>query len=282
MITSEYKGRIATALYSRMKVSRPKQVTLAALESLRRLFSETIPYENFSALSNGVVPIDGASLLAKVEGHRGGYCFELNIMFACLLSDLGVPHAMHLGRVWLRDPENVPSRNHGTHVITIGGKQFIADVGFGGRAPRCLVPLNADGKEIDDGDGKDEPIRVTNAGQYGVMIERSINGVWNKQYSLELTAAEASDIEVANYYQGSHPQSAFREHLFIGRFTKDGRIGLFDTRFSRRVGRKTTVRVISDLSDLKNVIQRDFLLDTAIFEANLEKIIKSTNISDDV
>ena len=276
MITPEYRQKISAALYQRMNVSRPKEVSRLSIERLRRQFSEIMPYENFSALRDGAVAIDGASLLSKVESQRGGYCFELNLMFACLLSDLGVEHAMHLGRVWLRDPEEAPPRNHGTNVIMIDGEQFIADVGFGGRAPRCLVPFRVDSTAIDDGDGEDEPIRTTDGGTHGIMIERRIDGSWKKQFSLELLAAEASDIEVANYYQGSHPQSAFRKHLFVGKFTENGRIGLFDNRFSRRVGRDTTVRTITELSDLKNVIQQDFLLNPTDFEADLAKILHST------
>jgi len=114
---------------------------------------------------------------------------------------------------------------------------------------------------IEDDDAEGEPLRMVDAGEYGIMVQRFIADRWKDQFSLEPIAAHAADLEVANYYQSTAPASHFRHHLFVGLFRADGRDGLFDTRLSRRRGTDTVVEELTSVDQLAHVLDGVFGID---------------------
>jgi N-hydroxyarylamine O-acetyltransferase len=49
-----------------------------------------VPFENFDVYTKQGILLDFDTLFSKVVlARRGGYCFELNELFACLLEQLG-------------------------------------------------------------------------------------------------------------------------------------------------------------------------------------------------
>ncbi len=162
----------------RLGISAGQGPSLALLQQLQRAHVQMIPYENLDVLAGMGISLDPVYLFHKIiAGRRGGYCFELNMLFGWLLHQIGFDVQFCMGRVWLRDPEAVPPRNHGTHVVLVDGRKVIADVGFGGRAPRRPLDLSVIGQAVDDGDALDEPLRIIEAGEYGVMIQRRLAGI---------------------------------------------------------------------------------------------------------
>ena len=58
----------------------------ATLDALHLAHATAIPFENLDILLGVPIRLDLASLQAKlVAGRRGGYCFEQNALFACVL-----------------------------------------------------------------------------------------------------------------------------------------------------------------------------------------------------
>lgn len=265
------------SLKTRIKACEASVTSLDELETLRCAFSVTIAYENLSVLRDASISIDTLDVLNKFSRNRGGYCFELNTAFGALLEQYGLFPKMHLGRVWLRNPEQVPPRNHATNVVEFEGKQYIADVGFGARAPRCLIPLFDFGVEIDDKDALGEPIRAIEDRHFGVMIQRNIEGIWTNQYSLELEPAYRADIEAANHFQASSRTSHFRQHLFVGRFTQEGRDGLFDNCLTQRIGLETKTHKITSFLEICDVLESVFGIDTTGYEDVLRALIERVN-----
>lgn len=244
-------GEMRDAYLARLGFDAPEEPTLEFLQRLQRTHVQAIPYENLDVLAGKPVSLDPIDLFRKIiVGRRGGYCFELNILFGWLLRELGYNLEFRMGRVWLRDPEAVPARNHGTHVVHLQGRTVIADVGFGGRAPRRPLDLAVRNVSIEDGDAVGEPLRMVDACEYGVMVQRFIASRWLDQFSLEPIAAHPSDLEVANHYQSTAPASHFRHHLFVGLFREDGRDGLFDTRLSRRRGTEMVIEILTSVDQL--------------------------------
>jgi N-hydroxyarylamine O-acetyltransferase len=259
----------------RIGINRPGEPSLDLLRRLQRAHVQTVPYENLDVLAGRSVSLDPADLFEKiVVGRRGGFCFELNTAFGWLLTELGFHHEFRLGRVWLRDPETVPPRNHGTNVVRLDGREFIADVGFGGRAPRRPIDLSLRDTLLDDGDAPGEPLRIVDAGEHGTMVQRRIEGRWSNQFSLEAAAAHASDLGVANHYQATAPTSHFRHHLFVGLFRDDGRDGLFDTRLSRRRGSETVIETLTSVDQLARTLKDVFGIDPASHRPALERLLE--------
>src|SRR5215475_7794136 len=63
------------------------------LETLARLHREhllTIPYENFDIQRGKTLSLDPQKTFDKiVTGHRGGWCYEMNGLFARMLREIG-------------------------------------------------------------------------------------------------------------------------------------------------------------------------------------------------
>ncbi len=263
------------AYLKRIGFDGPEPPSLEFLQRLQRAHVQAIPYENLDVLSGRPVSLDQGDLYRKiVVGGRGGYCFELNVLFGWLLRVLGYDPEFRLGRVWLRDPDAVPPRNHGTHILHLEGRTVIADVGFGGRAPRRPLDLAERDVSIDDGDALDEPLRIVDAGEHGIMVQRRIGGSWANQFSLEPVAAHLSDLEVANHYQSTASLSQFRHHLFVGLFREDGRDGLFDARLSRRRGTETLIETITSVEQLAHILNEVFEIDPDEHEPALVRIMQ--------
>lgn len=140
-----------------------------------------------------------------------------------------------MGRVWLREPKNIPPRNHMAILAYLEGHTFITDVGFGGLTTR--VPLDIySNEEVDDGDGL---VRIIKCQKYGYMLQRKLGEDWKNQYSFETAVIGEEDIRIANFFMSRSPDSHFFNHCFIGLFTSKGRVGLFDNMLSERVGTTT-------------------------------------------
>jgi N-hydroxyarylamine O-acetyltransferase len=98
-----------------------------------------VPYENLD-IYDYMRKIDFAlpHLFEKfVLNRRGGYCYEINGFFMGILEALGydctpLPEGSFLARRW------AGMMSHRTTIVTIGGEQYLCDVGYGGAAPRGL------------------------------------------------------------------------------------------------------------------------------------------------
>ena len=205
--------------------------TLNTLARLQRAHMETVPFENLDVFLRRPLSLERDDLYEKiVTRRRGGYCFELNTLYAALLRSLGFDVRPRLARVWLRDPAAPPTRNHLTHLVTLDGRPYLTDVGFGGLTARQPFPIDTTAP-FDDGEGR---VRVVPDATYGRMFEREDERAWYPQYSFDDSHVTAQDVLAANHWMEHHPVSHFRENRFAARFHESGREGLFDTRLTTR------------------------------------------------
>lgn len=211
-------------------------VTFAGLKALQEQHIKRIPFENLDVVVGRDIILSPDHLFRKIiEGKRGGYCFELNLLFASLLRSLGFEPKSVMGRVWLRNPMQMPPRNHLAHLLRLEGKTYLTDVGFGALAPRVPLDIHSS-QEIEDGDGV---VRVINTQPNEYMVQRKVDGLWENQYSFEDIDISHDDIEIASFYMSKSKSSHFYHHRFVGIFTENGRMGLFENKLTRRVGINT-------------------------------------------
>src|ERR1700722_1851885 len=75
---------------TRIDYAGPLRPDLATLCTMHRLQPAAIPFENLDPLIGRPVPLDLASVQAKlVHARRGGYCYELNTLLAAALEAVG-------------------------------------------------------------------------------------------------------------------------------------------------------------------------------------------------
>lgn len=71
------------AYLDRINYAGPTDVSLKTLSALQEAHLQNVPYENLDILAGKHLSLAPASLYDKiVVRHRGGYCFELNGLFA--------------------------------------------------------------------------------------------------------------------------------------------------------------------------------------------------------
>ena len=207
--------------------------TLDGLHILQDHHMRHVPFENLDVLLGRPLNLTPEALFDKIIlRRRGGYCFELNTLYASLLHALGFEPVPMMARVWLRNPAETPPRTHLVNRVKIDGVDWISDVGFGGRAAR--VPLKIeDGYVVDDGDGR---IRILLDEIFGFRIQRFQDGIWSDQYSVERVRAHRSDILAGNHWTENNPDSHFRQGIGVGLFTREGRVSFYGGILTHRAG----------------------------------------------
>ena len=207
---------------------------------------------------------------------RGGYCFELNILYAELLKSLGFSSKPVLARVWLSNPKRTPPRNHLANIVDLEGRTYVTDVGFGGLISSIPLDINVS-SPVNDKDGM---VRVVPLADHQFMIQRHNEKEWTNLYSFENVEISEEDIDISNYYMSTNSKSHFFYHKFVGRSTKEGRIGLFNNKVSIRKGIKVVDKKRVDFGvDWIETIKNEFSLNldfsenelNVLFENNLAK-----------
>ncbi|MGN6277497.1 MAG: arylamine N-acetyltransferase family protein [Sphingomonas sp.] len=221
---------------------------LAAVQRAHRL---AIPFENLDVRLGRGIRIDSASVFAKlVTAKRGGYCFEQNRLFADALLELGFTVRPLLARVLLGTEGTTPL-THTLSLVTIDGRDWIADAGFGGSYSPPM-PLE-DGAEVEAPDGA--RFRLTQDGAYWQLDrdgdEASTDGRgggagWQPQYRFELTTVEPADLEMANHWTSTRAGTRFLDLAVVSIALPAGFASLTDRAYRRRTSSEDLSATIDD------------------------------------
>ena len=126
-------------------------LTREGLDMLQLAHLYTVPFENLDLWDyDKMVDFSIPELWDKViVRRRGGYCFELNAFYMALLKTLGFDaYPVAARMVPLDNPDNFPPSMHRMTVVTINGKRYVTDVGFGSTsAARGSVCLDDYGEQ---------------------------------------------------------------------------------------------------------------------------------------
>lgn len=128
-------------------IDDPGPPSLANLDRLIDAHLRRVAFENLDVLLDRPIEIDADKVFAKVvEGSRGGYCFELNSLFARLLLALGYELELLVARVRWGLPEDAPltQQSHLMLRLYLAEGEFLVDVGFGSANPPRALPLPGD------------------------------------------------------------------------------------------------------------------------------------------
>ncbi|WP_435973672.1 arylamine N-acetyltransferase family protein [Streptomyces sp. Qhu_M48] len=175
------------------------------LAGLHRAHIRAVPFENLDVALGRRVPLDLKSLQDKIVGRRrGGYCYEQNSLFAAVLERIGFTVSGRGARNRSRGGALTPV-THALLVVTLGGEQWLADVGFGWQGPLEPVPLR-DGACVEQG-GWTFGIGVE---AEGIHVLRSLRPQgWTDLYAFAPQTLYPGDFAVMNHYSSSHPDSRF-------------------------------------------------------------------------
>jgi N-hydroxyarylamine O-acetyltransferase len=259
------------AYLRRVGWSGPVRVDLATLRGLAVAHVATIPFANLDPLMGLPVELGLSALQRKlVDEGRGGYCFEQNLLFEAVLREIGFEVNGLIARVLWGHPEDAetPQTHMLLHVV-LAGEGWLVDVGFGGHVLTGALRLQPD---VEQATGH-EPVRMRQQGAEWRM-QSLAHGEWRTLYRFDLHRVPMIDYVVANHYVSTHPASRFVGNLLLGRTTPARRLGLLNYDFAvRRVCHEPDRRRLRDVAELRDVLEREFLLqlpDGAAFQQRLE------------
>jgi N-hydroxyarylamine O-acetyltransferase len=111
--------------------------TLETLRGLIFAHAHAISYESLDIMLGRVPKLDVGSLQKKmIDGGRGGYCFEQNMLFRAGLRSLGYRVTSLQGRVVRGLDIDAPRPAiHMLLIVHLPEGDYLADVGFGNLAP---------------------------------------------------------------------------------------------------------------------------------------------------
>jgi N-hydroxyarylamine O-acetyltransferase len=238
---------------------RPDRETLGALQRAHRL---AVTFENLDIrLGRGIALAPGRLFEKIVARRRGGYCFEQNALFLQVLHAIGFEARPLLARVWL-GAEAIPARTHTLNLVSLDGEDLIVDVGFGGSfVPPMPLVANV---EAATADGARH--RLIEDSEYGWMLERDGGDGWARQYSFTLDPVWPADLEMANHFTATRPDTRFTTLRIASAATPDGYVSLIDRALTTsRMGRSDT-REIADAEDYRRVLAELFGLKLSLEE----------------
>ena len=197
---------------NRMKYKGTLDLTLETLSLLQHAHVSSVPYENLDIMAGIEISLSIPALYDKiVHRKRGGYCFELNGLFAWLLMELGFDTVELQGR-WLKsEPIEIPLRRHRVSRTIIDGKQYICDVGVGLTAPKFPLLLEEGLEQEQEG----EVYRIVYHPKMIWVVQELLDGKWSNFYSFSEEPQIAIDYYLMHYHCVTYPKSIFRNSTMV-------------------------------------------------------------------
>ena len=207
------------AYLRRLAIERREPSDLARLCALHAAHLEHVPFENLSIHLGESISLEPTALATKILGRgRGGFCYELNGLFARLLDRLGYQVTLLGARVW--DGQTFgPPLDHLVLVVGMASeaRTWIVDVGFG---DHCVYPVPWR-EDVDHRDpGGIFRLEATDDGNWDLFRDGSV------QYRIENGSRVLADFEAMCWYQQTSPRSHFTRSLICSRRTDAGRATL--------------------------------------------------------
>jgi N-hydroxyarylamine O-acetyltransferase len=211
-----------TAYLRRLGVERAERPSLPFLTRLQRRHLLRVPFENLDIFWGVPIPLDVQRTWAKViELRRGGFCYELNALFASALSALGFHVSLLSARVWRKvDRSWGPEFDHLTLAVTLD-QTYLVDVGFGDsfRGPMPLstvVQSDVSGRyRLVEGEWPDE-----------LVLEHAVREHWRSLYRVSREPKTLQAFAGMNAWHQTSEDSPFTGHAVFTLARPWGRVTL--------------------------------------------------------
>jgi N-hydroxyarylamine O-acetyltransferase len=214
--------------------------TSATLRALHRAHLYAVPFENLDVYLGRPIALDEATLFDKiVVRRRGGFCYELNGLFAALLRTLGFTVTLLAARDAHSDGSFGPEFDHLTLLVVCPhppapapaaageGAQvrWLADVGWG---DTFCDPLRLDepGEQVEGL----RAYRLDRDDHHWILLQRTSTGRWEQQYRFTLQPRQLADFTAMCHYHQTAPDSWLTQERICTLATPVGRTTLSDLR----------------------------------------------------
>ena len=213
------------AYLRRIGITGPLRADARTLKHLQRQHLFTVPFENLSIHMGEPITLDLAALHDKiVRRRRGGFCYELNGLFAELLRRLGYRVTLLSAGV-ARDAGGFgPEYDHLLLLVELD-RRWMVDVGFGENF-KLPLDLDAVGAQVQGS----KAYRILRRDDFHLLQERSGAGRWKDSYRFTLVPRELADFAGMCRHHQTSPDSHFTGNRVCSLATPTGRKTLSGTK----------------------------------------------------
>ena len=226
------------------------------------------------------VSLDTEALFIKIVQRRmGGYCMENNTFFATILRSLGyelyttgarVSFAVDAGE---KDHQGYSGWAHMLNIITVHGRRYMVDVGFG--TSTAIQPIHLkDGEMVPNVPPYQSrlmykpiaPFTDSDQRMWIFEVRSGPESSWTAQYCFSELEFLPEDFAQMNYYTSQSPDSWFTRILVLTKFLLDkhqnkpvGNLTLSSNKLKRRLhGQSETLMTCATEEERVDILKEHF------------------------
>jgi len=247
-----------TAYLTRIQYFKPIKPDAQTLHGLQLAHLRSVPFENLDIGLGRPILLDKEALWNKIVlNGRGGFCYEVNGLFAWLLKEIGYDVRYLNARDYHEEDETFGiDFDHLTLLVRVPNKpaRWLVDVGWGDTFTKPL--------DIDNTEWQEQGLRAYRLEPFrdGYQLwQRGFGGEIERQYYFDLTAHQfPAEYEATCQYHQTSPQSIFTRKRVISRLTEDGRVTLDNNRFIITTNAKRTERLFESEEEFHILLKEHF------------------------
>ncbi len=239
---------------ARIEYKKKLQINKECLKELHLYHVSSIPFENLDIHLNKKIDLSLNDIFEKViTNKRGGYCYELNFLFNCLLSKIGFQTKLVSARIYNENTIG-PEYDH-LAIITDLDTPWLIDVGYGDlfKKPLPIIPCS---EQIED--SKKYKLEHLKEDIYILKESLITHEKWHKRYTFSLKPCKINDFEIQNKIKQLSEESYFVKNTICTLPTENGRKTIFNNVFKIRTANKVEQIEIKSKQELMNILASEF------------------------
>ena len=242
---------------ARIQYFTPIKPDVQTLQGLHLAHMQNVPFENLDIGLERPIFLTEVALWNKIViQKRGGFCYELNGLFAWLLKQIGFDVTYLNARVYNREGELGIDFDHLALLVNIPNEptRWLADVGFG----------DSFNEPLSFGEGGEQrqglrAYRLDQTAEGFITWQKNYDGSWERQYFFDLQPRTfPTDYEAACSYHQTSPESSFTRGSIISQATADGRVSLEDGRLILTTNGQRSVHPLQERQEYQALLKEYF------------------------
>lgn len=223
------------------------------LRDLHQKHVHHVPFENLDVHNKRIFDLDITNIYQKVvNDRRGGFCYELNLLFNWLLTELGFSSRIIASRIFNEQGAVGPNFDH-MAVYVKTEKEFLVDVGYG---DLFITPI-----EIASGiqsDGRNY-FKIDSPDNDDYVLSMSQNRIgYENRYSFNLDVVKPEDFISSCLDKQVNPNSYFVKNIICTMPTNEGRITIFNDKFVKKTSTSREETLLQGDDDLRRCLKEKF------------------------
>jgi len=232
---------------ARINFTKPIRVDSETLRELQLAHLKTVPFENLDIGLGRRIKLDLPSLWDKIiVNKRGGFCYELNGLFAWLLNELGFG-VTFLNAVMYYEEDDIYSIEFDHLALLVqtkeDQKEWLVDVGFG---DTFTMPLEIHHENEQKQGPRSYWVKPFKRGR--MVWQKNYDGKMESQYLFDIMPHQFPDeyLDACLYHQTS-PNSIFTKNRIVSRLTENGRVTLEKNSLIITTNGRRTITDVTDI-----------------------------------